>query len=122
MEQVVNFTFALAETFINIEKELQYRKVTRAVKNPKEITLRQAISEWVHYPRYDNTLYTIFRSLIATTVTGLSKKKIQAKNIDWRKEKVLFNLLDLGEMERYKMLESTTVAMIEATLIMSLSK
>lgn len=113
-EQVVNFTFALAEAFVNMEKELQARKIARAVEKPKGVTLHQAISEWVHYPRHGNTWHTIIRSLLATTVTGLTKKQIQARDTDWRKEKTLLDLLDSEEMERYKMLESIAIAMIEA--------
>ena len=113
-EQVVNFTFALAEAFVNMEKELQARKIARAVEKPKGVTLHQAISEWVHYPRHGNTWHTIIRSLLATTVTGLTKKQIQARDTDWRKEKTLLDLLDSVEMERYKRLESIAIAMIEA--------
>ena len=58
--------------------------------------------------------HTIIRSLLATTVTGLTKKQIQARDTDWRKEKTLLDLLDSVEMERYKMLESIAIAMIEA--------
>ena len=113
-EQVVNFTFALAEAFVNMEKELQARKIARAVEKPKGVTLRQSISEWEHFPRHGNTWHTIIRSLLATTVTGLTKKQIQARDTDWRKEKTLLDLLDSEEMERYKMLESIAIAMIEA--------
>ncbi|MBK5075725.1 Rha family transcriptional regulator [Lactococcus lactis] len=113
-EQVVNFTFALAEAFVNMEKELQARKIARAVEKPKGVTLHQAISEWVHFPRHSNTWHTIIRSLLATTVTGLTKKQIQARDTDWRKEKTLLDLLNSEEMERYKMLESIAIAMIEA--------
>lgn len=52
--------------------------------------------------------------MLATTVTGLTKKQIQARDTDWRKEKTLLDLLDSVEMERYKMLESIAIAMIEA--------
>lgn len=113
-EQVVNFTFALAEAFVNMEKELQARKIARAVEKPKGVTLHQSISEWEHFTRHGNTWHTIIRSLLATTVTGLTKKQIQARDTDWRKEKTLLDLLDSVEMERYKMLESIAIAMIEA--------
>ena len=113
-EQVVNFTFALAEAFVNMERELQARKIARAVEKPKGVTLHQSISEWEHFPRHGNTWHTIIRSLLATTVTVLTKKQIQARDTDWRKEKTLLDLLNSEEMERYKMLESIAIAMIEA--------
>ena len=47
-------------------------------------------------------------------MTGLSKKQIQARDTDWRKEKTLLDLLNSEEMKRYKMLESIAIAMIEA--------
>ncbi|GAA5429399.1 hypothetical protein [Lactococcus lactis] len=47
-------------------------------------------------------------------MTGLTKKQIQARDTDWRKEKMLLDLLNSEEMERYKMLESIAIAMIEA--------
>lgn len=56
----------------------------------------------------------IIRSLLATTVTGLTKKQIQARDTDWRKEKTLLDFLDSEEMERYKKLESIVITMIEA--------
>lgn len=84
------------------------------VEKPKGVNLHQSISEWVHYPRHSNTWHTIIRSLLATTATGLTKKQIQARDTDWRKEKTLLDLLNSEEMERYKMLESIAIAMIEA--------
>ncbi|WP_230963355.1 Rha family transcriptional regulator [Lactococcus lactis] len=111
---VVQFKFDLAAAFVAMRNELQARKIARAVEKPKGITLHQAISEWVHYPRHGNTWHTIIRSLLATTVTGLTKKQIQARDTDWRKEKTLLDLLNSEEMERYKMLESIAIAMIEA--------
>ena len=108
------FKIALVKRFDEMEKELYARKFARAVEKPKGVTLHQAISEWVHYPRHGNTWHTIIRSLLATTVTGLTKKQIQARDTDWRKEKTLLDLLDSVEMERHKMLESIAIAMIEA--------
>lgn len=113
-EVVRNFKIALVKRFDEMEKELYARKIARAVEKPKGITLHQAISEWNHYSRHGNTWHTIIRSLLATTVTGLTKKQIQARDTDWRKEKTLLDLLDSVEMERYKMLESVAIAMIEA--------
>ncbi|PFG79229.1 Rha family transcriptional regulator [Lactococcus lactis] len=113
-EVVRNFKIALVKRFDEMEKELYARKIARAVEKPKGITLHQAISEWNHYSRHGNTWHTIIRSLLATTVTGLIKKQIQARDTDWRKEKTLLDLLDSVEMERYKMLESIAIAMIEA--------
>ncbi|WP_061778267.1 Rha family transcriptional regulator [Lactococcus cremoris] len=113
-EVVRNFKIALVKRFDEMEKELYARKIARAVEKPKGITLHQAISEWNHYSRHGNTWHTIIRSLLATTVTGLTKKQIQARDTDWRKEKTLLDLLDSVEMERYKMLESIAIAMIEA--------
>lgn len=97
-----------------MEKELYARKIARAVEKPKGITLHQAISEWNHYPRHGKAWHTIIRSLLVTTVTGLTKKQIQARDTDWRKEKTLLDLLDSVEMERYKMLENIVIPMIEA--------
>lgn len=114
-EVVRNFKIALVKRFDEMEKELYARKIARAVEKPKGITLHQAISEWNHYSRHGNTWHTIIRSLLATTVTGLTKKQIQARDTDWRKEKTLLDLLDSVEMERYKMLESIAIAMIEAS-------
>ena len=113
-EPVRAFKLALVQRFDEMEKELQARKIARAVEKPKGVTLHQAISEWEHFPRHGNTWHTIIRSLLATTVTGLTKKQIQARDTDWRKEKTLLDLLDSEEMERYKMLESIAIAMIEA--------
>ena len=113
-EVVRNFKIALVKRFDEMEKELYARKIARAVEKPKGVNLHQSISEWVHYPRHGNTWHTIIRSLLATTVTGLTKKQIQARDTDWRKEKTLLDLLDSEEMERYKMLESIAIAMIEA--------
>lgn len=113
-EVVRNFKIALVKRFDEMEKELYARKIARAVEKPKGITLHQAISEWNHYSRHGNTWHTIIRSLLATTVTGLTKKQIQARDTDWRKEKTLLDLLDSVEMERYKKLESIAIAMIEA--------
>lgn len=113
-EVVRNFKIALVKRFDEMEKELYARKIARAVEKPKGITLHQAISEWNHYSRHGNTWHTIIRSLLATTVTGLTKKQIQARDTDWRKEKTLLDLLDSVEMERYKMLESIAIAIIEA--------
>ena len=113
-EVVRNFKIALVKRFDEMEKELYARKIARAVEKPKGITIHQAISEWNHYSRHGNTWHTIIRSLLATTVTGLTKKQIQARDTDWRKEKTLLDLLDSVEMERYKMLESIAIAMIEA--------
>ncbi|WP_259752666.1 hypothetical protein, partial [Lactococcus lactis] len=111
---VVQFKFDLAAAFVSMRNELQARKIARAVEKPKGFTLHQSISEWEHYPRHGNTWHTIIRSLLATTVTGLTKKQIQARDTDWRKEKTLLDLLNSEEMERYKMLESIVIAMIEA--------
>ncbi len=111
---VVQFKFDLAAAFVAMRNELQARKIARAVEKPKGVTLHQSISEWEHFPRHGNTWHTIIRSLLATTVTGLTKKQIQARDTDWRKEKTLLDLLDSEEMERYKMLESIAIAMIEA--------
>ena len=113
-ETVRAFKLALVKRFNEMEKELQARKIARAVEKPKGVTLHQSISEWVHFPRHSNTWHTIIRSLLATTVTGLTKKQIQARDTDWRKEKTLLDLLNSEEMERYKMLESIAIAMIEA--------
>lgn len=113
-EVVRNFKIALVKRFDEMEKELYARKIARAVEKPKGITLHQAISEWNHYSRHGNTWHTIIRSLLATTVTGLTKKQIQARDTDWRKEKTLLDLLDSVEMERYKMLESIAIAIIVA--------
>ena len=113
-EVVRNFKIALVKRFDEMEKELYARKIARAVEKPKGITIHQAISEWNHYSRHGNTWHTIIRSLLATTVTGLTKKQIQARDTDWRKEKTLLDLLDSVEMERYKMLESIAIAMVEA--------
>lgn len=113
-EVVRNFKIALVKRFDEMEKELYARKIARAVEKPKGITLHQAISEWNHYSRHGNTWHTIIRSLLATTVTGLTKNQIKARDTDWRKEKTLLDLLDSVEMERYKMLESIAIAMIEA--------
>ncbi|MFK5235093.1 hypothetical protein ACI3SI_08120, partial [Lactococcus lactis] len=84
-EVVRNFKIALVKRFDEMEKELYARKFARAVEKPKGVTLHQAISEWNHYPRHGNIWHTIIRSLLATTVTGLTKKQIQARDIDWRK-------------------------------------
>ncbi|AYG01451.1 Rha family transcriptional regulator [Lactococcus allomyrinae] len=111
---VVQFKFDLAAAFVALRNELQARKIARAVEKPKGITLHQAISEWNHYPRHGKIWHTIIRSLLATTVTGLTKKQIQARDTDWRKEKTLLDLLDSEEMERYKMLENIVISMIEA--------
>ena len=111
---VVQFKFDLAAAFVAMRNELQARKIARAVEKQKGVTLHQSISEWVHYPRHGNTWHTIIRSLLATTVTGLTKKQIQARDTDWRKEKTLLDLLNSEEMERYKMLEGIAIAMIEA--------
>ncbi|MDT2861320.1 Rha family transcriptional regulator [Lactococcus lactis] len=111
---VVQFKFDLAAAFVAMRNELQARKIARAVEKPNGVTLHQAISEWEHFPRHGNTWHSIIRSLLATTVTGLTKKQIQARDTDWRKEKTLLDLLDSVEMERYKMLESIAIAMIEA--------
>ena len=113
-EPVRAFKLALVKRFNEMEKELQARKIARAVEKQKGVNLHQSISEWVHYPRHSNTWHTIIRSLLATTVTGLTKKQIQARDTDWRKEKTLLDLLNSEEMERYKMLESIVIAMIEA--------
>ena len=110
----MQFKFDLAAAFIDMRNELQARKIARAVEKPKGVNLHQSISEWVHYPRHGNTWHGIIRSLLATTVTGLTKKQIQARDTDWRKEKTLLDLLNSEEMERYKMLESIAIAMIEA--------
>ena len=99
-EVVRNFKIALVKRFDEMEKELYARKIARAVEKPKGITLHQAISEWNHYSRHGNTWHTIIRSLLATTVTGRTKKQIQARDTDWRKEKTLLDLLDSVEMER----------------------
>ncbi|MEL0452586.1 Rha family transcriptional regulator [Lactococcus lactis subsp. lactis] len=113
-EVVRNFKIALVKRFDEMEKELQARKFARAVEKPNGVTLHQAISKWNHYSRHGNTWHGIIRSLLATTVTGLTKKQIQARDTDWRKEKTLLDLLNSEEMERYKMLESIVIAMIEA--------
>ena len=113
-EPVRAFKLALVQRFDEMEKELYARKIARAVEKPKGVTLHQSISEWEHFPRHGNTWHTIIRSLLATTVTGLTKKQIQDRDTDWRKEKTLLDLLNSEEMERYKMLESIAIAMIEA--------
>lgn len=113
-EPVRAFKLALVQRFDEMEKVLQARKIARAVEKTKGVTLHQAISEWNHYPRHGNTWHTIIRSLLATTVTGLTKKQIQARDTDWRKEKTLLDLLNSEEMERYKMLENIVIPMIEA--------
>ena len=114
-ETVRAFKLALVQRFDEMEKELQARKIARAIEKQQGVTLHQAISEWDHFPRHGNTWHTIIRSLLATTVTGLTKKQIQARDTDWRKEKTLLDLLDSEEMERYKMLESIVIPMIEAS-------
>ena len=94
--------------------ELQARQIARAVEKPQGKTLHQAISEWGHFSRHGNMWHTIIRTLLASTVTSLTKKQIQARDDDWRKEKTLLDLLTLEEMERYKLLEGIVIAMILA--------
>lgn len=108
------FKLALVKRFDELEKELQARQIARAVEKPQGKTLHQAISEWGHFLRHGNMWHTIIRTLLACTVTGLTKKQIQARDDDWRKEKTLLDLLTLEEMERYKLLESIVIAMIMA--------
>ena len=111
---VVQFKFELAKAFIAMRNELQARQIARAVEKPQGKTLHQAITEWGHFPRHGNTWHTIIRTLLATTVTGLTAKAIKARDDDWRKEKTLLDLLTLEEMERYKLLEGIVIAMILA--------
>lgn len=111
---VVQFKFELAKAFITMRNELQDRQIARAVEKPQGKTLHQVISEWGHFPRHGNMWHTIIRTLLASTVTGLTKKQIQARDDDWRKEKTLLDLLTLEEMEHYKLLESIVIAMIMA--------
>ena len=112
--EVVQFKFELAKAFVTMRNELQARQIARAVEKLQGKTLHQAISEWEHFPRHGNTWHTIIRTLLASTVTGLTRKQIQARDDDWRKEKTLLDLLTLEEMERYKLLESIVIAMIMA--------
>ncbi|MCJ1995699.1 hypothetical protein GYN67_03185 [Lactococcus piscium] len=111
---VVQFKFELAKAFVTMRNELQARQIARAVEKPQGKTLHQAISEWGHFPRHGNTWHTIIRTLLATTVTGLTSKAIKTRDSDWRKEKTLLDLLSLEEMERYKLLESIVIALIMA--------
>lgn len=111
---VVQFKFELAKAFIAMRNELQARQIARAVEKPQGKTLHHAISEWGHFTRHGNMWHTIIRTLLACTVTGLTKKQIQARDDDWRKEKTLLDLLTLEEMERYKLLEGIVIAMILA--------
>lgn len=111
---VVQFKFELAKAFVAMRNELQARQIARAIEKPQGKTLHQAISEWGHFPRHGNMWHTIIRTLLASTATGLTKKLIQARDDDWRKEKTLLNLLTLEEMKRYKLLESIVIAMIMA--------
>lgn len=111
---VVQFKFELAKAFITMRNELQARQIARAVEKSQGKTLHQAITEWGHFSRHGNMWHTIIRTLLACTVTGLTKKQIQARDDDWRKEKTLLDLLTLEEMERYKLLESIVIAMIMA--------
>ena len=111
---VVQFKFELAKAFIAMRNELQARQIARAVEKPQGKTLHQAITEWGHFLRHGNMWHTIIRTLLACTVTGLTKKQIQARDDDWRKEKTLLDLLTLEEMERYKLLEGIVIAMIMA--------
>ena len=111
---VVQFKFELAKAFIAMRNELQARQIARAVEKPHGKTLHQAITEWGHFLRHGNMWHAIIRTLLATTVTGLTVKGIKARDTDWRKEKTLLDLLTLEEMERYKLLESIVIAMILA--------
>jgi Uncharacterized phage-encoded protein len=79
----VQFKFDLAAAFIVMRNELQDFKIARAVEKTKGVTLHQEIPEWNHYLRHGNTNYGIIRTLLATTVTGLTKKQIQARDTDW---------------------------------------
>ncbi|MDT2765080.1 Rha family transcriptional regulator [Lactococcus raffinolactis] len=111
---VVQFKFELAKAFFTMRNELQARQIARAVEKPQGKTLHQAISEWGHFLRHGNMWHTIIRTLLATTVTGLTLKGIKSRDTDWRKEKTILDLLTLEEMERYKLLESIVIAMILA--------
>lgn len=113
-EVVRNFKIALVKRFDELEKDLQARQIARAVEKPQGKTLHQSISEWAHFPRHGNRWHTIIRTLLASTVTGLTAKGIKARDNDWRKEKTLLDLLTLEEMERYKSLENIVIAMIMA--------
>lgn len=111
---VVQFKFELAKAFVTMRNELQARQIARAVEKPQGKTLHQAITEWGHFLRHGNMWHTIIRTLLATTVTGLTLKGIKSRDDDWRKEKTLLDLLTLEEMERYKLLEGIVIAMIMA--------
>ena len=113
-EPVKAFKLALVKRFDELEKDLQARQIARAVEKPQGKTLHQSISEWAHFPRHGNRWHTIIRTLLASTVTGLTAKGNKARDDNWRKEKTLLDLLTLEEMERYKSLENIAIAMIMA--------
>lgn len=90
-----------------------YKEISNLVRKYQEQLKNIAPLTW-HFPRHGNTWHTIIRTLLATTVTGLTAKAIKARDSDWRKEKTLLDLLTLEEMERYKLLEGIVIAMIMA--------
>ena len=97
-----------------------YKEISNLVRKYQEQLKKIAPLTWhfeksaSNHGRATRKIYHIIRTLLASTVTGLTKKQIQARDDDWRKEKTLLDLLTLEEMERYKLLEGIVIAMILA--------
>lgn len=109
-EQVVNFTFALAEAFVNMEKELQARKIARISEKAVKRNLNEVIEHWENAPKF---AYSNMNKLLIKLATGQPVKTVKARDVT---QDIMLNLLTSIEQKNYVELEQVAIGLIMANL------
>lgn len=106
-EQVVNFTFALAEAFVNMEKELQARKIERATEKVTTRSLTDAVQNWENKSQHS---YSHIRNLLVKLATGCPHTHIKKR--DPSNKTSIVDLLTADELEEYNYFKSLVISML----------
>ena len=106
-EQVVNFTFALAEAFVNMEKELQVRKIERATEKVTTRSLTDAVQAWEKKSQHS---YSHIRNMLVKLATGEPHTRV--KNRDPSNKTSMVDLLTSDELEEYNYMKSLVIPML----------
>lgn len=106
-EQVVNFTFALAEAFVNMEKELQARKIERATEKVTTRSLTDAVQDWENKSQHS---YSHIRNLLVKLATGCPHTHIKKR--DPSNKTSMVDLLTAEELEEYNYFKSLVIPML----------
>lgn len=106
-EQVVNFTFALAEAFVNMEKELQARKIERATEKVTTRSLTDAVQDWENKSQHS---YSHIRNLLVKLATGCPHTYIKKR--DPSNKTSMVDLLTAEELEEYNYFKSLVIPML----------